>query len=140
MESSLTRSGGTPRAISISWQTTLLVCLGLAIVVSVPGCGGCLRQDPLAKKKKEDEEKKKKKIKPKPDFEPNLRLRVQPHDPGESRNLIKAGHWMSATQEAKANNYNFQAELVSTTRQINHYPRKAVCCRLICLPQMEGGT
>lgn len=122
MESSSIRSGGTNRMLSISWRTTLMVCLGLAVVVGVPGCGGCLKPDPLAKKKKEEEEKKKKKEKPKPDFERNVRLRVQPHDPNETRNLVKAGHWMAATQEAKANNYNFQAELDSATTKRGGQP------------------
>jgi len=93
--------------------------LGLAIVVSVPGCGGCLREDPLAKKKREEEKKKKK---PKPDFEMGKRLRIKPYDTttgtrniADTRNLVKAGHWMAATQAARANNFNFQAELDSAS-------------------------
>ncbi len=121
MDSSSTRSDGARRAISVSWRTTLVVLLGLGIVVSVPGCGGCLKQDPLAKKKKEEEEKKKKKEKPKPDFEFG-RLHVKPHDPAETRNLVKAGHWMAATQAAKANNFNFKAELDSASTKRGGQP------------------
>ncbi|MBC8876920.1 MAG: EF-hand domain-containing protein [Planctomycetes bacterium] len=121
MDCSSSRANGARRAISISFRTTLLVCLGLAIVVTVPGCGGCFRQDPLAKKKKEEEEKKKKKEKPKKNFEVE-RLRVKPHDPAEARNLVKAGHWMAATLQAKANNFNFQAELDSASTKRGGQP------------------
>ncbi len=46
--------------LRVSWQGTLSVCLGLLLLVSLPGCRGCLGVDPVAereKKKKQEEEK-----------------------------------------------------------------------------------
>lgn len=106
--------------LRLSFQASLLIVLGLLLVVSVPGCNGCLPQDPLAKKKREEEERKKKdkqKEKPKPDFEIG-RLRVQPRDATDTSNnsnRVKTGHWMAATQLMKANNFDFKAELESAT-------------------------
>ncbi len=108
------RSADAQRVLSVSCQTALLVCMGLAILVTVPGCGGCLQRDPLARKKKLEEEEKKKKKKPKPDFEVG-RQRVQPRDPTVNQNLVKAGHWMTATQSMKANNFDFKGELDSAS-------------------------
>jgi len=85
------------------------------MLVTVPGCGGCLKRDPLAKKKELEEAEKKKKKKPKPDFAPPGRLQIQPRDPTVNQNLVKAGHWMTATQEMKANNFDFKGELDSAS-------------------------
>jgi hypothetical protein len=98
-----------------------LVCLalGLALLATVPGCGGC-RKDPrqLAeeRKKKEAEERAKKKEKPKPDFEVS-RLMARPTSslpPSPSEPLgaaYKPGHWTATTLEAKANNFAFVGDL-----------------------------
>ena len=78
----------------------------------MPGCRGCFQPDldPAARKKKEDEEKKKEK--PKPDFDVG-RLQILLQDEGGTRNLVKAGHWMTASQRVKANNFDFHADLES---------------------------
>jgi len=74
--------------------------------------------DPAARKKKEDEAKKEK---PKPDFEVG-RLQILLQDSGGTRNLVKPGHWMTAAQPAKANNFDFHAELESSTADRNRQP------------------
>jgi hypothetical protein len=98
--------------------SVLVVCVCLTAILSVPGCGGCRRDsDAAAKKKKEDEEKKKKeqkKKKPKPNFRVE-RLRVQPFDDTVSARQTKWGHWSLAIQPMKANNFNFQGELIGAT-------------------------
>ncbi len=104
-------------------RTLLLVCLGLLVAVTLPGCGGCLNEDPIARKKKEEEQaKQKEKEKPKKDYEIEERVFVQPRDVGLNQNLVKPGHWMTATQQAKANNFDFQAELESAATRRNAEP------------------
>ena len=98
-----------------------LVCLalGLALLASVPGCGGC-RKDPAQaekdREKKLAEERAKKKEEPKPDFEvdrlmarPTSRLTAGRSEPLGA--LYKPGHWTAATLEAKANNFDFVGDL-----------------------------
>ena len=57
------------RVAAATWKTTLAICLAMVVVVGVPGCRGCLNQDPLVdreeQRKKKEEELKKKKEKPK---------------------------------------------------------------------------
>ncbi|HZL90749.1 MAG TPA: hypothetical protein VFB96_20445 [Pirellulaceae bacterium] len=71
-----------PRASIVPWHLSLSATLFLSLVViggfTLPGCGGCRKEDPIAKKKREAEEKKKeaerkrkkKAEEPKPNFEP----------------------------------------------------------------------
>ena len=47
----------------------LLALLAALMLLTLPGCRGCLREDPLTRLKREEEEKKKRREKPKPDFE-----------------------------------------------------------------------
>lgn len=89
-----------------------VVLLVAAALLVLPGCSGC-QKDPLtAKKEKEEEEKKKKKSKEKdlPNFEV-ARLVTNPDDPEESQNYVKPGHWITLTQQARANNFDYRAEL-----------------------------
>lgn len=85
---------------------------------SVPGCRGCLSVDPVAererKKKETQEETEKKKKKPKEDFIIQ-EVQVITADSREVRNLVKPGHWISATQMMRANNFDFLADLDSAT-------------------------
>lgn len=104
--------------LAVSWRCTLAICLGLVLAVALPGCRGCLGVDPVAereKKKKEQEElAEKKKKKPKPDFEIGT-LQLALTDDKLIQNLIKPGHWVSATQVMQANNFDFPADLESAT-------------------------
>ena len=86
----------------------------LSLAPFLAGCGGC-GNDPLTpqqRKKASEEARRKLKEKPKPDFEIQ-NLVSQPYDPAssEKQNAVKAGHWVTASQEMKANNFDFQAEL-----------------------------
>ncbi len=106
----------------LSLHVTLLVCFGVLLTATLPGCSGCRPEDPVAKKKREDEEKKKKKKeKPKDDFEV-ARVTVQPSDPSSPQNLVKPGHWITAAQQMRANNFDFQAELESASVDRNGQP------------------
>jgi hypothetical protein len=102
------------------WHDPRLALILLA-ALALPGCRGCFQPDldPAAQKKKEDEEKKKEK--PKPDFDVG-RLQVLLQDDGGTRNLVKAGHWMTATQRMKANNFDFHAELESAATDRSRQP------------------
>ena len=116
----------------------LLLCMCLSAVMTVPGCGGC-RRDPNAAKK---EEKKKAKIKPKPDFDVD-RLRLQPFDDSVVALQGKWGHWSSAVQPMKANNFDFQGELLGATVGVNsdvpleleRTPFRLRCWRRASLPK-----
>ncbi len=112
------------------------ICVGLPWLLTTPGCGGC-RQDPLARKKTEDEKRKEeelgqKKEKPKPDFEPfkvtvlpgtiplvedeetiDGTVEESPDSPLPGRLSAKPGHWVHARYLLKANNADFQGELMA---------------------------
>jgi len=97
-------------SLHVSLQITLLLCVGLLAVATVPGCSGC-RKDPQTKKK-EAEKKKKKKKKPKPNFEAG-QLRIEPFDDVSGGYGGKRGHWMTTLQQMRANNFDFRGELHS---------------------------
>jgi hypothetical protein len=109
-----------------SW---LLVVLGILFVVPIAGCGGCWsstsKPKTAAQKKKEAEEKKekekkdkkkkKKSNKPVEDFTFG-RILVQPHElkkDSADLNYVKRGHWVAASQQMRANNFDVQGELRS---------------------------
>lgn len=132
------------RALLVPWRlsisATLCLCLAVTAGFSLPGCGGCKKEDPVAKKKrlaeekkKEEERKRRKKAEePKPNFEmdiqvlPNNAL-VQPAKEDEksrdaedekdqdqkrsSLTYIKPGHWVQAMILCKANNFDFPGRL-----------------------------
>ncbi|MBW3599627.1 MAG: hypothetical protein KY475_20435 [Planctomycetes bacterium] len=100
------------------WRGAISLLLGAVLLVSLPGCRGCLGIDPVAererKKKEAEEAAEKKKKKPKPDFEvANLQLTTA--DEQVLQNLVKPGHWTSASQVMRANNFDFPADLESST-------------------------
>ncbi|MCC9605239.1 hypothetical protein LOC68_23955 [Blastopirellula sp. JC732] len=97
----------------MSWLTTMAILLGLAIVVSLPGCSGCLRdktkeEEEAARKKKQEEEQKK------ADFE-TPQFRALPYDDRGPGNYIKPGHWVSGSIRLKANAFDYRGELYSKT-------------------------
>jgi hypothetical protein len=106
----------------VKW--TLLACLGALIAGGMPGCS-CMQEDPIAKKRRELEEERKKKQKekekPKPDFEVG-QLRITPSDGGADKTVVKPGHWVAATMQMKANNFDFPAELESATINTSQRP------------------
>lgn len=99
---------------ALIWLT--VICL----FVGGSGCSGCLKGKTTAKKKTQEEEdadalekRKKKKEKPKPDFE-TLKLQLVPGDETtEKTNQVKLGHWIATRQLMRANNFDFNAELLS---------------------------
>jgi hypothetical protein len=117
------------------WPLVWLALL-LCALVSLPGCGGCRGGGPTASakaKKKDDKgkdideaeeliKKRTKKLeKPKDDFEP-LAVRMLPsNDPSPSLKqpavMVKPGHWISVSEEAKTNNFDFAGELATFCEQ-----------------------
>ncbi len=98
----------------VLWALLLTLLLPMA-----PGCSGCRdssssSQSPPGKdkenRKREEEQKKKDKPKPKPDFE-KLKLTALPHDGQDLTQGVKPSHWVSATLDAKANNFDFSGDL-----------------------------
>ncbi len=95
----------------------VLVWLLLALAFSLPvaGCGGCgdasiLEEEETAEAELEKEKDKaqKKKEKPKKDFEdPKLHVYPQVPAPNRASLLVKPGHWNTAVEEMKANNFDF---------------------------------
>ena len=82
-------------------------------VTAMTGCGGC-RPDPLVERKNEldDVDKRKKVQKPLDDFVMTTAQTLPPDDTAV-RPLAKPGHWVTAFQEIKANNFDASAELRS---------------------------
>jgi hypothetical protein len=104
----------------------LLVAL-LAGTISLPGCSGCWGGSTTADAKKKEEEEKEKELKrkklekPKDDFEP-LAVRMLPSkEPSPADKVpniqVKPGHWIALQETAKANNFDFQGELVTFAEQ-----------------------
>lgn len=119
-------AGGAGSPLCGAKLLLVLLLLG-GLIVSLPGCSGCVSDPATAAKKKEDEEaaKKKKKKKdsekPKPDFE-QLQTRLLPsNDPTLANKVpklhIKAGHWAAVSASTKANNYDFIGELATFVEQ-----------------------
>lgn len=130
-------SAQTPRSSSSAlWWLTVAICLCLF----VPGCGGCWQQDPLQqakdKKKKEDEEKKKKSEKPKPDFEAQD-IVFEPGEGKSTSNVVKPGHWTTASKVFKANNgdlpsaefYSAPVDSTGKPLEADHTPFRLVLTR-----------
>jgi hypothetical protein len=82
------------------------------------GCGGGAAADPKAASKEKPEEAKNEK--PKEDFELSGLL-VLPHEDRPSQ-LVKPGHWSTATQETKANNFDFRGEFEAEVVDPNGAP------------------
>ena len=105
-------SGPGPGRVPAALRLSMACLCGCALLIVQPGCGGC-RPDAAAKKKAEEERKKKeeeeKKKKKKPNFE-SARVSLLPRD-DVLRNYVKPGHWMSATQQMRANNFDFVGQL-----------------------------
>ncbi|TWT32041.1 hypothetical protein Enr8_39670 [Blastopirellula retiformator] len=94
-------------------MTTLAIMIGLSLVVSLPGCSGCVRdktkeEEEAARKKKQEEEQKK------ADFE-QPEFRALPYDDRGPGNYIKPGHWVSGSIRLKANAFDYRGELYSKT-------------------------
>ena len=88
-----------------------VACLGLAMMLCLPGCGGC-RKTPEAEEqeKQQAEEKAKKKEKEKEPFEAG-KPAVMPAG-GSIAGSCKPGHWISQVwPDVKANRGDFQGEL-----------------------------
>ncbi len=113
MRSVSTLSRNSARGWSLSFSMTMMLCVAAGMLISLPGCGGCFRDDTAKKDEKEKKDKKKVK-KPKPDFEIQ-QLVVEPFDDSVNKHLVKHGHWVTATQTMRANNFDFQAEIHSQT-------------------------
>jgi len=108
----------SPKARPPSGRAFRSIVVALLGALAVPGCRGCFQSEDDAAAKKKEEEKKEK---PKPDFEPG-RLQILLRDQGSAQNLVKAGHWMTATQRVKANNFDFHAELESAATDRSREP------------------
>ncbi|MEY4180585.1 MAG: hypothetical protein RLY70_4159 [Planctomycetota bacterium] len=94
-----------------------LLVLALVLPMSA-GCSGCRSNNAAAKKKAEEEEKAKKdaeeqlKLKKKkelPDYE-LTKLTSYPDDPDQVQNFVKPGHWVTMTEQLRANNFDMSAE------------------------------
>lgn len=124
----------------LSLVATLFWCAVLAGGMTLPGCGGCKKEDPIAKKKREAEEKRKeeerrrkrKAEEPKPNFDP-MGIQVLPNEeveepksddeqmeeleendqlaPRSAFTYVKPGHWAQAMLRLKANNFDFPGRL-----------------------------
>lgn len=101
------------RRSAISLPMTLWIVAATGLVTLVPGCSGCRKSSTKtvadAKKKKDTEEEKKKK-----DFEFGA-MATLPLETSAQRNLVKPGHYQACTQLMKANNYDFQGELLTAS-------------------------
>jgi hypothetical protein len=111
-------------------RSSLLLVIGAIFIVAMPGCGGCwnssaqktaaqkkAEEDEKKEKEKKDKKKKKKSDKPVEDFTFG-RILVQPNEVKKGTadlNYVKRGHWVAASQQMRANNFDVQADLRSMT-------------------------
>lgn len=115
-------------------RSCVLLIVSAMLVVAIPGCGGCWSSQTAAEKKKAEEEqkekekqekkKRKKGEKPKEDFTLG-RVLVQPSEVKQGKadvNYVKRGHWVAATQQMRANNFDVEAELRSITADTSGLP------------------
>jgi len=117
-------------------RSFVLLAVSALFTVLLPGCGGCnsnSKTKTAAQKKKEEEEKKakekkdkkkKKSDKPVEDFTFG-RVLVQPSEIKKGSpdiNYVKRGHWVAATQQMRANNFDAQAEMKSLVADSSGIP------------------
>lgn len=124
------RGGPSVRAVgaaALGWLGRAAL-LGLVLAIaSSAGCSGCRSQNAAAPKtaaqKKAAEEKKAadekakeeeelarlKKKEKKPDYE-LAKLTSYPDDPDQVQNFVKPGHWVTMTEQLRANNFDMSAE------------------------------
>ena len=96
----------------------LMVCLGFFLAAMLSGCRGCRRDDQTAEEKKEEKEKdgkEKEEKKPKPRFE-FLATHSQPVSDIRQRTMVKPGHWVTTSQQIRANLENFNGQMNSEIR------------------------
>lgn len=123
----------------------LLLCLLAAFMLS--GCNGC-RPSPLVKRNDkapdidELEKKKKEKEIPKEDFEFKPPPMVIPGDAEDSRSFVKPGHWVTTRHLIKANHFDFQADLYTSSTdsagevlEVEHTPFQLISSRPAALPK-----
>lgn len=126
------------------WRLVAFLCA----VVLLPGCQGCRDSLSSIRREEQDPAEPRKRSKPKPDFSIGL-LRVLPHEsnldeklageideneetdevsedggtdsatPPEQFPWVKPGHWHAATQQLKANNFDYRGMLTVTA---SHQP------------------
>ena len=118
-------NGWTSQASTWAGRWAAALCV-LLLVSSMPGCqctgagGGATGAN--AKKKKADEDKEKEKKKKLPNFEMG-RLRLQPTDEQQLQVYVKPGHWVSASVQARANNFDASGELATATTDSGGQPK-----------------
>ena len=136
----------------LSLSATLFLAILVALVATLPGCGGCKKEDPIAKKKREAEEREKEKERkrklkaeePKPNFE--MSIQVLPNYEIVERDIekerekeeeqdqendqeqqsaftyVKPGHWGQAINKIKANNFDFPGRLRTSAIDARRLP------------------
>ncbi|MCA9269870.1 MAG: hypothetical protein KDA41_15425, partial [Planctomycetales bacterium] len=112
----------------------LTLALGLFAVLlgalALPGCSGCWNPFTRQSAQKDDEEDKDKndpKRKPKPDFEffelqKNGKRQQLEALPSDDLMALKPGHWASVRQPARANNFNFNGDLLTAATDSSGRP------------------
>lgn len=107
---------------AISWRWTFAIVTAACLVTLVPGCSGCrkggTKSSASAKKKKDKEEEKQKR-----DFE-FAGMRTLPAELRQTQalNRVKPGHYHAGSQPWKANNFDFQGELLTTSADTTGLP------------------
>jgi hypothetical protein len=92
----------------------------ILLLVTLPGCGGCLKwptqsaspteEDEDEKRRREEEQRRREQAR----MPLNLgELRIQPHDRQANLRTVKPGHWMTALQAARANHSDLLGEVRS---------------------------
>lgn len=102
----------------------VVLALCAAMLVTLPGCGGCRKtpeQIQAEREKKEAERRAREREKKKPDLELG-KLVSLPHGPGSQACPYKPGHWTTTSLTAKANNFDLLGDLETTVVGPNGKP------------------
>jgi hypothetical protein len=111
----------------------------LAALVLMPGCGGCIRDQPLTpeeRDKKLAEEKKKKEEAQKDPFQTG-RVYSLPADMEKPSPYFKPGHWTEFTTEIWANHADFFGDLVTDPMKLDGMPYRLGSSRPALLPKAQ---
>jgi hypothetical protein len=109
----------------------------LTVLPLSTGCSGCRSNNTAAQKKAAEEAQAKKEAEQKEDEESQLKLKKKkdlpdyeltkltsyPDDPDQVQNFVKPGHWVTMTEQLRANNFDMSAEfeLSATDRESKPY-------------------
>ncbi len=128
MHKNLVAPTGADHRSIVRHRLVVAMFLATAVLVSLPGCSGC--------RAKRDKSQPAKPVKPKDDFE-LLRLSTLPNAVSAAETMVKPGHWIGASVDLLANNFDAVTELAVEPVSLPGLPYRLICSRPAVLSKSQ---